>query len=93
MRVITTRKLIQGVAQHWRNQYPDSKMDIYEKLAALDAETATANDVNQIIGNGSWTRITCEECKNEVSEVVHFGEDYDTFCVCKECLTKAMTSI
>ena len=70
-----------------------TKRQIAEKLDALDPETATADDVANIIGNRSWTRLECHECGREVDAVVEVGEkpDYEsaTAKLCKDCAEKA----
>lgn len=61
------------------------------ELMALDQETATAEEVAEIIGNSSWARErACDECGKETWELVEIGEppDYEssTACVCRDCL-------
>ena len=99
MKLITQRDLIRGVADKWRKQYdPSSEAAVINKwkqLDALDKDPASVDDVARIIGNKSWTRITCHECKNDVSEAVEVGEppDYEsnTAVICRSCMTKAVT--
>ena len=79
---ITRQMMADDAAKRWRAQYPKghcdaSKEAIYEALAALPAGTAP-NDVDAIIGNGSWTDLNCDECGAEdVDFVVRVGEDPD----------------
>lgn len=65
-----------------------------EKLAQLDGETATVEEVNKIIGNNSWTRLTCNECGAHVTAVIEVGEpsDYEsrTAHLCRPCLERAL---
>jgi hypothetical protein len=69
---------------------PRPKNIIHEELCALDLETATAKQVNDIIGNESWTRLTCGECRQGVEAIVNMGGgDYDCFYLCKSCVQKA----
>ena len=80
------RDIIRGVAKRWAETYamnydrwPDKKV-IGEKLAALDPETATAQQVNEIIGNTSWTAMRCVECgQDHHATLVQIGDqpDYD----------------
>lgn len=95
--VITERYLIRNVARRWRQQYGDSPHNpehqtIGQALVAL--ETASADDVNGIVGNSSWTRINCDACGRAVKSVVHIGEqpDYEssTAMICGDCLSKAL---
>jgi len=108
MKVITQRDLIRGVARKWRKKYQPfrddrviyggfTKEEIADKLNALDGETATAQDVENIIGNSSWTALQCHECKKYVSEVVRVGEEPDyesaTACLCQQCAERAFLEI
>jgi len=87
--------LADAAAKRWRQQYPQGhcgadKEAIYEALAELPAGTAP-NDVDAIIGNGSWTNLNCDECGAEdVDFVVRVGEkpDYEsrTAYLCGVCI-------
>lgn len=94
---ITQRDLIKSVAIRWRNQYfdmPAEKSSIYAALLLLDKEKAAALDVKNIIGNDSWTALSCHECGQYVEEVMSLGQEPDyeshTANVCFPCLCKAM---
>lgn len=97
MKVITERQLIRTVADRWREQYPEGckphQEDIWKALNGLDKETSTADDVRELIGNDSWCRIFCNECKEYTGLAIQVGEepDYDsaTANLCMDCLTKA----
>ena len=96
MKLITERDLIMGVAEAWSRQYAKASGDkavIKKMLQALDKETATGEDVKDIIGNYSWTRIMCNECGQYSTLVVQVGQEPDyesnTADLCAECLTKA----
>lgn len=99
MELITQRKLIQGVAATWAQQYrhysAGDKRDITIKLEALDGNTATPEDVANIIGNTGWTSIKCNECDCVVIEAVRMGEEPDyeshTAHLCRQCLTMALS--
>ena len=98
--LISTKSLVAGVAERWKAQYyqsgewicGDDKRLIYEKLAALPPG-ASESEVVAIIGNQSWTAVSCDSCFNRVSEVVQVGEemDYDSATVrlCRDCCRKA----
>jgi hypothetical protein len=98
MKLLTERVLIREVAQRWTEQYADwphdkEKQEIGRKLRAMDAETATAADVEKIIGNGSWTRIDhCDECRaSNLPVAVRLAEDTSsTADICLPCLRKAV---
>lgn len=65
-----------------------TKRQIAEELDTLDPETATASDVNNIIGNKSWTRIECGHCGKETDRAVTFGCYHHTATLCKKCAEK-----
>jgi hypothetical protein len=94
MEAVTTRSLIRQIAARWRSQYPDMRRDQLAALEALDPGTATAEDAEAIIGNRSWTRTVCDECKREVGRTVRLGEEPDyesaTANVCRDCLVRAL---
>jgi hypothetical protein len=102
MKLLNERVLIREVAQRWQEQYAGyrgptpadtaEKQSIGRKLAALDGETATAADVEAIIGNDSWTRIDhCNECGAvDPPAAVRLAEDSSsTADICLPCLRKA----
>jgi hypothetical protein len=64
-----------------------------EELSKLDPNTATAEDVAEIIGNSAWARPnTCSECGRESWNIVEIGEPPDnesrTAHLCATCLTE-----
>jgi hypothetical protein len=100
-RLLTVRQCIRTVAERWRYQYPGpqnvqgTRGDTWRALQALDVETATAEDVAQIIGNDSWTSIKCNACGRDDCEMaVEVGElpDYETMTatLCAGCLRDAL---
>jgi hypothetical protein len=100
MKLLTKRVLIREVAQRWADQYSEpywlkdaEKQGIGRKLAALDGNTASAADVESIIGNDSWTRIDhCDDCGAEdLQEAVEFGQYRESSqTVCMRCLRAAV---
>jgi hypothetical protein len=64
---------------------------IYERLLALP-ETATAKDVERIIGNDSWVGHRCVECRQYGCEFFQLGQEPDyeseTVVVCPSCALK-----
>lgn len=101
MKLITTKGEASKAANHWKRvyfrkgvwEYGTDKEDIYHKLAAL-GHSPTPEDVDDVIGNNSWTAVFCHECGKSVDEVVQVGQepDYDscTANICKPCLIFAM---
>lgn len=102
-RLLTERGRIRGVAEAWRMQYApgghwgtwgEDKKAIYDKLSALDVETASTDDVKAIIGNASWTALVCDGCDASVKDAVQVGDpvDYDssTAVLCRDCVVEAL---
>lgn len=101
MKFITQRMMILGVVDQWRTTYPPGRhgygLDkdmIYARLTALDLETVSAEQVNAIIGNDSWTATRCDECGNTVACVVRVGAEPDyesaTASLCEACVKAAL---
>lgn len=101
MKVIAQRQRIEQVAASWENTYrkgtvyyTEEKADKLKRLKALDLSTATAQEVNEIIGNASWTDIKCDDCGKAVTKVIQLGEEPDlesyTANICQDCLDRAV---
>lgn len=105
MKLFTQRILIRAVAERWRQAAsvtpdlyghpPRSRAKVLSKLESLDLETATHEEISDIIGNESWTRMdACDECGVVPEVMVRLGEDPDyessTACICPSCLEKAV---
>ena len=103
MKLITERQQIRDVAKEWEaiyKYYPETSefTETTEKLKKLNVETATAMDVEAIIGNNSWCcPSTCDECGLDYDVVVKVGEnpDYEgtTINLCEGCIKKALALI
>lgn len=93
MEIIVKSKL-DYVVKSWFIQYPNDKDGIGEKLKRLD--NPIAEQINEVIGNDSWTRIWCSECGDSVEEFIVIGEEEDyensTAYLCENCITKAYNS-
>lgn len=97
-RLVTTRGRIRGVVHAWRRAYGDGQGTRHggtlRRLRQLDLNTCHEDDVTAVIGNGSWTRITCDNCGERVPAAVVVGEppDYEsaTATVCESCLRSAL---
>jgi hypothetical protein len=93
-----------GVAEAWRRQYQrdgkwadtvkGSSRATYRKLCALGKRPGIAQ-VAKVIGNKSWSYLTCAGCRAHIVRAVQIGESWDTsaplFCEC--CLDEALTAI
>lgn len=93
--LITTRDMIRTSAERWMaafNQDQPRSMHHLKgaRLAALDFETATRDDVKAIVGNDSLTRLLCCQCGQETDAVVVVGQELDwesrTAELCLSCL-------
>ena len=103
MLFLNERYWVRNVAAQWRKQYvgtaftaPD-KLEIMRKLDALDTSIATADEVDAIIGNGTWTTQTCTLCRTQKRELVVFGKGFyvrrfilveDGASLCVDCVSK-----
>jgi hypothetical protein len=109
--VLTPEYLARKAADSWRRQYHDSpywnepltafggdfppKRETYEKLVGL-GDSPSARDVGSAIGNRSWTRTQCCNCKSEYVPVVLLGEAGDfgaPVSLCRECLLAGMAAL
>lgn len=102
LKLITRQSLANNVAEHWKKVYLyenewsfiaiGSSEEIYNKLVALP-KPVDPDEVDRIIGNPSWTGVTCDNC-GKTASVVTVGQepDYDssTANVCQECLRNAL---
>lgn len=102
----TRESLAAGVVDKWKEQYAKggewgdiyiggyavSAKTIYDALVAL-GPTPCPDKVDEVIGNGSWTHLYCNECRQRVDLAVCVGEepDYDsaTAYLCEPCLRAA----
>ena len=105
MNIITKRDRIRTVAKRWSKQYgigthweaDPVKQGISQSLEMLDKETCSADDVAKIIGNNSWTRMRCDECKEDTTWIIQLGEmlryENNTANICRACFDKAITLV
>lgn len=98
--LLTTRDMIRIVAERWNRtfgKYPDRswQRDAGARLAALDRETATREDVKEIVENDGWVKLTCDQCGQDVDTVIVVGETVEwrgescTVDLCSSCTHKA----
>ncbi len=104
MNVISDRTKIRSVAKRYRDWMAKpagrdyGSEQIAGLLEALDPESATVNDVTEILGDDTKTWIgmpSCTECGNRDSPIVCFetSDGYDAVCLCHTCLTDAVTLV
>ena len=100
MKVLTRQELANKAKDRWKTQYfvngiwkyDDNKRIVYERLDGLD-NNPLPEQVNEVIGNTSWTRLECSECNKEVDLVVVFQDSESDSYICKKCLNKALRLI
>jgi hypothetical protein len=100
-RVKTRAFLASNAAEAWRRQYeggaywPD-RIAKYRALLELGA-SPDPDAVDAVLGNRSWTRVTCDECGRDVDAVVEVGAmpEYDsrTCDLCGDCVRRAAMAI
>ena len=95
MLIITERDSIKHAISSFIKRWGNGTRGIqvgYE-LSKLNPDTCTAEEVDTLIGNNTWTSKTCNECGNRAKDVIRLGEEPDyesqTAYLCKDCLTKA----
>lgn len=100
MQLINRQEKAAGVATCWREAYfykdrwsfGADKEPIYKKLVALGT-SPTADEVDKVIGNPSWTSQYCTNCNQNSEDVILIGRvDYDTESayICKPCCETAL---
>lgn len=99
--LIKKADIVANVPKRWAEQYKDwkdrgdkwDKGEITRSLLALPAGFS-AQEVNDIIGNTSWTEVHCDECGNESEILVRLGQgqDYEARWVdlCERCLREGL---
>jgi hypothetical protein len=94
-----------GVAERWRTQYqnPDKSWTLtasgggektYNALCAL-GQNPDIGKVAEVIGNRSWSYLSCSGCGDYVERAADFGSDYsDTqILLCEACLKDGLAAI
>jgi hypothetical protein len=84
------------VSRRWKSLYfsaidgwrkcQGGSAEIYKALVDL-GETATIEQIDDVVGNPSWTHFICQECCEYVLEVIELGDDASIFC--RPCIEKA----
>ena len=96
MRLYTREVRASEAPASWGNTYVNYKgSDIQKKdektTKLMDlGKNATADEVEQIIGNDSWTRTYCQNCHTKNADTVQFFHYDKDFCLCEKCLKEAL---
>ena len=97
MKLITERDKIKETSSRWEAVYKNAgygkdKIDIMNSLNALDTEIATSKQIADIIGNDTWTTMSCSECGKQSIPVIEVGDEPDyesnTVWLCFGCIDK-----
>lgn len=99
MELVTRQSQANEVLERWEKQYDRKYAELPEKKVIRDrlkelSSTPIPDEVDDIIGNGAWTRLQeCDECGNQDAVVV-LGEELDDESamafICRSCLEKAI---
>ncbi len=99
--VTTERDNIRAVLQRHREQFRDRSFrymdgttagEVQDRLAALNLETCSGEDVTKAIGS-DWTTPRCDACGRNALAIVTVGQEPDyetaTASLCIDCLHEA----
>ena len=103
MELITRKSLAAKALSRWNAQYgerPDASQTSFIgnwRAIAIGLESLgeapDPDEVDRVIGNGSWTECRCDECRKAVDAVVLVGEEpnYEsaTAMLCRDCAVQA----
>ncbi len=80
-----------NVAQRWREQYPEASGKRHDQWKELDAlgDNADIEKVVDIIGNKSWSHVSCDGCSEYVVKAVEIGQ-YEAKVYCEVCIREAL---
>ncbi len=100
MELLRKVDIVRSVPKRWAAQYRGTDnvqhAEITAKLLALEPGFA-ADEVDSIIGNGSWTECRCVECGRDRDVLIRIGDepDYEARYVniCEKCLKEALHAI
>lgn len=101
MKIITKRDRILGVLDSYKKQYGSTGLfkENLNALSLLDLNTATEQQIINIVGNPTWTELICDSCKKNKDIVMEFLEENEhqyesNACfICKDCLGLALNQI
>jgi len=101
---VTERDMIRRVAERWKDQYfhrrggkwgglmHNDPEVIYNRLAALDVENATPQDIDDAGANISWISGWCSFCNLPTRDYVDNEKRWDAWAtICRRCAEKVAT--
>jgi hypothetical protein len=97
---VTRHDLAASALSRWKAQYrrgdPAWAGHVRAALADL-GKSPDPDEVDRVIGNGSWTDITCSNCAESVTEAVLMAgvanDEYGPSSFCAGCLSKALGAV
>lgn len=98
----TKAEVVAGVPLAWERQYADhsgSEKHVITRLLKSLPAGFTAEEVDEIIGNKTWTRNECSGCGEDSDILVCISDDYydrydgNIICLCTSCVSKAAKAI
>ncbi|WP_372570405.1 hypothetical protein [Ruegeria jejuensis] len=94
--IVTRKGKALGAPKRWAQRYAgyqgsgsDEKQRITEKLNGLTLEERTPERIDQIIGNDTWTRVSCDLCDDSVERAAALSDGINDLLVCESCLRAA----
>jgi len=100
MEIVNKQTKVDTIRKRWEDQYPPGRdPDKWEHVnkRLIEDPPQTCEEIDELIGNKSWTRIRCYQCDEEKDVVVRVGEEPDyessTSWICKDCLKIALKMI
>lgn len=97
MRYISERDKIKEALKFFILAYSSGKhgyQKVVDTLKTFDPETVSKEEIDNTIGNTTWTRDRCSECGDYYSEIFMLGEEPDyesnTAYLCTGCMQEAV---
>ncbi len=93
-----------GVAERWRTQYQykgkwtvtvsGDSGKVYKRLCTLGGNPGI-DDVAKVIGNKSWSYLSCSACGEEVTRAANLTRDYsdNEILLCEACLKDGLQAL
>lgn len=90
MKVHTRASRAASAAARWREHYPNRYDKQHQQILALGPHPAPEL-VDAIVGNTTWTALTCDACCRDVGAVVDLLDDQDDPThLCRDCLARGL---
>ena len=97
MKKITKQDIVDSVYDKWIKQYKDTTETHFIEITKLLKDAKTEKEVDDVIGNDSWTVLVCTSCEKDQDEVVEIKKAEQwvlpRIVLCKSCLTKALNIV